>query len=408
MKSNYSKLGEYIKEINTRNSDLSVKKLIGVSMEKTFISSVANVVGTDMSVYKILKKGQFACKLMSVGRDEKLPVDLYKEKEDAIVSSAYYVFETVDENILSSEYLFMWLCRPENDRYIGYISGGDVRGGISWETFCETPIRMPSINKQREIVKEYNVILNRIAYNLQLIQKLEETTLAIYKQWFVDFEFPDVNGKPYKSNGGEMVESELGEIPKGWEVKTIDKIGKVVDSLHKTPEYSSTGLPMIRVTDISPGFLNLSKAMLVDEIVFNEFSKNHKSSKGDIIVSRVGATFGEFSYAYTNEKFCLGQNTAVIIPKSLESSLLFTALSSPEIKEQINQKVVGSAYSTLSLKDIRNLKIILPESKLNNTFLEVSNKFNVLFEYQGFCHQELSALTKIKSLLLSKLATVED
>ena len=111
MRSNYRKLGEYIREINNRNTKLNISKLIGVSMEKTFIQSVANVIGTDMSVYKILKKGQFACKLMSVGRDQKLPVDLYKEEEDAIVSSAYYVFETIDENILMSEFLFMWLCR---------------------------------------------------------------------------------------------------------------------------------------------------------------------------------------------------------------------------------------------------------------------------------------------------------
>ena len=107
MKSKYEKLGNFIREVVERNSDLSVTNLIGVSMEKKFISSVANMVGVDMSIYKIIRKGQFACKLMSVGRDEKLPVDLYRADEPAIVSSAYYVFESVDENILLNEYLFI-------------------------------------------------------------------------------------------------------------------------------------------------------------------------------------------------------------------------------------------------------------------------------------------------------------
>jgi type I restriction enzyme S subunit len=91
-----------------------------------------------------------------------------------------------DSNDLEPEYLMMWLCRPENDRYIGFISGGDVRGGISWETFCSLPIKVPSISKQREIVKEYNAIQNRITLNQQLIQKLEETAQAIYREWFVE------------------------------------------------------------------------------------------------------------------------------------------------------------------------------------------------------------------------------
>jgi type I restriction enzyme S subunit len=124
MLSNYKRLGDYIQEVNIRNTDLKIDKLIGVSMEKKFISSVANIVGTDMSVYKVIKKKQLACKLMSVGRDEKLPVDLYLDDEPAIISSAYYVFEPKSEEVLLPEYLKMWLFRTETDRYVGYISGG--------------------------------------------------------------------------------------------------------------------------------------------------------------------------------------------------------------------------------------------------------------------------------------------
>lgn len=410
MKSNYSALGNYIREVNERNSNLAITKLLGVSMEKTFIQSVANLNGVDMSIYKVLRNEQLACKLMSVGRDEKLPVDLYKEKQPAIVSSAYYVFEPKDKEELLPEYLMMWLCRPENDRYIGFISGGDVRGGISWKTFCSLPIKVPSLTKQKEIVKEYNVIQNRIALNQQLIQKLEETAQAIYKAWFVDFEFPDRNGQPYKSYGGDFVFNEEleKEIPTGWKLKRLDEIARVVDSLHKTPKYSSKGFPMVRVTDINASFLDLSNTVLVEQATFKEFSKNHKSQKGDIVVSRVGATFGEFSYAHTDEKFCLGQNTAVIIPTVLNSPLLYTILSGSDIRNQVEEQVVGSAYSTLSLKDIKELQILLPEFNLDTTINKIGNKLDILFEKKSLCCREISYLKKFQNLLLSKLATIEN
>ncbi|AJI47393.1 restriction endonuclease subunit S [Francisella philomiragia] len=203
--------------------------LVGVNLEKKFIPSVANIVGTDLTKYKVIKKGQFGCKLMSVGRDGKLPISLMKDYEKAIISSAYYVFEVKNENELLSDYLMMWLSRSENDRYLWFKSGADVRGSISWNDFCSIEINIPSIEKQREIVAEYYAITNRIKLNEQLNQKLEETAQAIYKEWFVDFEFPhnfshseldsESDIRPYKSGGGEMVwcEEFEKEIPKGWE-----------------------------------------------------------------------------------------------------------------------------------------------------------------------------------------------
>src|SRR5690606_15746571 len=141
----------------------------------------------------------------------------------SIVSSAYYVFEIIDNNELLDDYLMMWFRRPETDRYIGFISGGDVRGSISWDDLCTIEIKVPDKQTQQEIVKEYNTVTNRIKLNEQLNQKLEETAQTIYKHWFLDFEFPNEKGEPYKSSGGEMVFNEEldKEIPKGWVIKKI-------------------------------------------------------------------------------------------------------------------------------------------------------------------------------------------
>ena len=221
MKSSYKKLGNYIQIVNDRDADKTVDRLLGVSIRKVLMPSIANIIGTDMSTYKIIQRNQFAYGPVTSRNGDKISVALLEEFDKAIISQAYTVFEVIDKTELLPEYLMMWFRRPEFDRYARFKSHGSAREIFDWAEMCDTELPIPSIEKQREIVREYNIIQNRIALNNQLISKLEETAQAIYKQWFVDFEFPNDNGKPYKSNGGEMIESELGEIPKVWEVSKI-------------------------------------------------------------------------------------------------------------------------------------------------------------------------------------------
>jgi type I restriction enzyme S subunit len=186
MQSNYKKIGKYVKQVSARNNDLSVTGLKGININKHFMPSVANINGTDLSKYRVVSKGQFAFNPMHVGRDEILPISMLEEDDKVVVSPAYVVFEIVDKNELLPEYLMMWCRRPEFDRNAWFTTDSSVRGGFSWSDFCDMNIPVPSPDKQREIVKEYNVIVNRIKLNEHLNQKLEETAQAIYKQWFVD------------------------------------------------------------------------------------------------------------------------------------------------------------------------------------------------------------------------------
>lgn len=186
MKSNYRKIGDFIRLIDERNIGLKVKTLLGLSISKQFIPSVANIIGSDMENYKIIRRNQFACSMMQVRRDKKMPVALLQEMDEAIISQAYPVFEVIDSDVLLPEYLMMWFTRQEFDREACFYAIGGVRGSLEWEDFCNMLLPVPSIGKQKEIVKEYNIILNRITLNNQLIQKLEETAQAIYKQWFVN------------------------------------------------------------------------------------------------------------------------------------------------------------------------------------------------------------------------------
>ena len=241
MKSNYKKLGNYIQQVKEKNKDLKVENLQGISIFKEYMSSVANIIGTDMSKYRIVKRNQFAYNPMHVGRDEVLPISLFQKDEEVIVSPAYTVFEIIDKTELYPEYLMMWFRRGEFDRRAWFTTDNSIRGSFSWEDMCEMQLPIPDIEVQKEIVKEYKTIINRIKINNQFIQKCEETAQAIYKQWFVDFEFPDVNEKPYKSSEGEMEYNEDldQEIPKGWKVKKFDEVAKISAGGDRPKVYST-------------------------------------------------------------------------------------------------------------------------------------------------------------------------
>ncbi|MEM5632054.1 restriction endonuclease subunit S [Bacillus toyonensis] len=194
MKSNYKRLGPYIRLVDVRNTEDKKDNLLGVSVSKVFIKSIANTVGTDFTKYKVVKKKQFTYIPDTSRRGDKIGIALLENEEEAIVSQAYTVFEVLDTESLLPEYLMMWFRRPEFDRYARFISHGSVREIFSWEDMCDVELPIPSITKQKEIVNEYNVLVDRINLNNQLIQKLEETVQAIYKQWFIDYEYSDEKG----------------------------------------------------------------------------------------------------------------------------------------------------------------------------------------------------------------------
>ena len=159
MKLNYKKIGDYIRLINERNTDLAVSTLLGVNMTKIYMPTVANMTSLDLSKYKIVRKGRFACNIMHVGRDERLPVSLFEKNEPALVSPAYITFEVKDSKKLLPEFLMMIFQKPEFDRLTWYVSDSSVRGGLEWERFCEIEIPIPDIEVQKSVVSAYNGLL---------------------------------------------------------------------------------------------------------------------------------------------------------------------------------------------------------------------------------------------------------
>ena len=166
------KFKDLIKEVDIRNTSGEDLALFGVSITKEFIKSVANIIGTDLTKYKMVKKNQFVCSLMQVSRDEKIPIALWSNNESIIVSPAYKVFEVVDTNVVLPEYLALWFKREEFDREASYYGVGGVRGSLEWEDFCDMAVPVPSLEEQKKIVSEYEIIENRIKLKRQINDNL--------------------------------------------------------------------------------------------------------------------------------------------------------------------------------------------------------------------------------------------
>lgn len=407
MKSNYKKIGDCIQLVDIRNANHQVKTLLGVSISKEYIPSVANIVGTDMENYKIIRRNQFACSTMQVRRDRKMPVALLTHYDEAIISAAYPVFEVADTTKLLPEYLMMWFRRTEFDREALFYAIGGVRGSIEWEDFCNMQLPVPHPDKQKEIVKEYNTIVNRIALNNQLINKLEETAQAIYKQWFVDFEFPDENGEPYKSNGGEMVESELGEIPKGWEVS---KVGNLCDCNSSTLSFKDD-FETIEYIDTSSITNNEIEEIQILNLQLNEIPSRAKRKviHNDIIFSTVRPNLKHFGILKNiNGNTIVSTGFAVLRTTypNLCSELLYLTITKEENLQTLQAlaEMRVSTYPSINPEDLQNLAFILPSKDVLG---KAKNIFVSIFDLLGNYQKEKKILKSFREILLSKLATIE-
>jgi type I restriction enzyme S subunit len=332
-----------------------------------------------------------------------------------MVSPAYDVFEIINTDTLYPEYLMMWFSRREFDRNAWFYTDADVRGGLHWKALSDMQLPIPSIAKQREIVKEYNVIQNRIVLNQQLIQKLEETAQAIYKQWFVDFEFPDENGKPYKSNGGEMVfNKELEkEIPLGWRMGSLSDLVDVIDgdrgsNYPSIEEMNTSGFCLfLNAGNVTKIGFDFSETKFITKEKDNELRKG-KLKRNDIVLTSRG-TVGNvafFSEAITFNDIRINSGMVIMRAKEFSEAAIFiySMLRNSEIKKSIENYLSGSAQPQLPIKDLIKIPIFVPEKKIILLFSTLSMPIQTQIDkikIQGL------KLEDFKNLLLSKLANIE-
>jgi type I restriction enzyme S subunit len=418
MRSTYKKLGPYIRELKVRNTDGGCTDLRGVSIGKAFMPSVANIHGTDLSKYKRVKRDQFAFNPMHVGRDEVLPIAMLMQDEPVIVSPAYVVFEVKDHDALLPDYLMMWCRRPEFDRNAWFTTDNSVRGGFSWDNFCDMELPVPSTQKQLEIVKEYQTVVDRIRLNERLNEKLEDAAQAIHKQWFVEFEFPmtaeyaesigkpELAGQPYKSSGGEMEYNDVleQEIPKGWREEAVYSVATFKNgSAYKDEDFvaKEAGLPVIKIAEL--------KAGVTDSTSFAKPNgKRVRLEDGDLLYSWSGnpeTSLEVFKWfggpALLNQhifriSFADGQDPVFVY-------CLLKQLKSQLIKIAEGKQTTGLGHVTV--KDMKELFVPCPEADALTSFTQ---RAGVIHGQHSNVLRETQALGKLADVLLRRVAKTED
>ena len=408
MKSNYKKLKPFISPRNSLNDGMEVKELLGISNQKYFQKSHTNTIGIDLSTYRIVRTNQFAYNRATTRNGEKISIAL-RQGDDCIVSPSYRIFQVNNENELLSEYLLMWFKRPEFDRYVRFKSHGSAHEFFEYDQMCDVELPIPTITKQREIVKEYNVILNRIAINQQLIKKLEETAQAIYKQWFVEFEFPDENGKSYKSGGGIMVwNEELGkDIPKGWK---LESIGFLANNIY------SGGTPSTEIEEywngehywFSSGETGNKYIFQTEKTITQLGIKNSTSKKVErlstvIATAGQGKTRGQSALLFID--LYINQSVIAIKPLRKEFSFFIFLNVNSRYLELRNDSDAQSIRGSINSKDIKSLPVIVPNL---DELLVFHNIISPFFEVISNKIKQNIKMSEMKDLLLSKLATIEN
>lgn len=376
MKSSYKKIGDHIRLVDERNKGLKINQLLGLSISKQFIPSVANIIGTDMENYKIIRKSQFACSTMQVRRDKKMPVALLQEVDEAIISQAYPIFEVKDEQELLPEYLMMWFSRSEFDREACFHAVGGVRGSLEWEDFENLQLPIPHIDKQIEILKEYNTIQNRIALNQQLIKKLEETAQAIYREWFVEGDFDETAYlKEYVETNPKL------ELRKG-----------------KLSTY-------IEMSNLS------EESMCIKGKVEREYQGGSRFENNDTLLARITPCLENGKTAFVNilnEKEVAAGSTEFIVmrAKNMVSPFWIYCLAKDEKFRAyaISSMIGSSGRQRVHEKYLEEYK--LPKVNSQKMF-DFHKSAKPLFEITKLKSLENNYLNELKELLLSKLATLK-
>lgn len=352
------KLGDYIREVNVRNKDLKVTNLMGIKIDKHFMPSVANTIGTDLSNYKVVSKNQFACNLMHVGRDEKIPIAILLDENKIIVSPAYFTFEIINSELLLPEYLMMWFSRKEFDRNAWFYTDADVRGGMDKRTLMDMQLPIPSIEQQREIVSEYETISKRIKLNEQIIKNLEATAQTLYHKMFV-----------------EGIDKE--NLPEGWRVGTLGEIADI-----------SSGKTCNEKSDIKD---DIYKYPVAGASGIIGYSKDYNCDEKLMTTGRVG-TLGVVNRY--DEKMYMADNVLVIRTDYYE--YCYQILMSLDYKEIIK----GGVQSLITQTDLKGVNVLIPNEE---TFNQYEWESATIYSLVDTKKQENKKLIELQSLLLAEM-----
>ncbi len=327
------------------------------------------------------------------------------EGKDEFVLSTNMMKINVDKTKHSIKYIYYYFSNPIIQNTIRQYSASSVQPVFNFTSLKKFPVSIPSIEVQNAIASILSSLDDKIELNNAINKNLEEMAQALFKHWFVDFEFPNENGEPYKSSGGEFEESELRLIPKGWRVGTLSDLGEVVGgatpSKSKEEYYTSRGIPWITPKDLS---INKNKYISRGQIDITKEGFKSSSTrlvpKGTVLFSS-RAPIGYISIS--KNEMTTNQGFKSLIPfKNIGSEFLYYVLKFNT--ETIESRASGSTFKEISGSEMKRVPVIIPS-------FEVVKQFNIIVDSIGKmvekCESESDSLIQLRNSLLPKLMSGE-
>ncbi len=365
MKEGYRLLGDFIRQVDVRNTDGKEENLLGVSVQKMFIPSIANTVGTDFTKYKVVKRGQFTYIPDTSRRGDKIGIALLTDYDEGLVSNIYTVFEVKDENELLPEYLMLWFSRPEFDRYARFKSHGSVREIMDWDEMCKVELPVPSIEKQRSIVKAYNTITDRIELKRKINDNLEAAAQAIYKKMFVD----DVDS---------------ANLPDGWKIIALENVAELSAGGDRPAVYSDYPTDVCNVPIFSNG---------IDKEGLYGFTDKAKVFEESVTVSARGTV----GYVFLREKpYVPIVRLISVVPNTMHitAKYLLFALSAIDLHS------TGTSQQQITVPDFKKRLILVPNKQSLDTFMQrITPLFNSIKDNKAEIESLLSLQANFLTLL---------
>ena len=404
MKEGYRLLGDSIQPVDERNRDLRVDYLLGVSISKQFIPSIANIVGTDLSNYKIVRTGQFAYGPVTSRNGEKISIALLRDK-DCIISSSYTVFEVVNKNELDSEYLMLWFSRPEFDRYARYMSHGSVREIFDWDELCKVELPVPSIDKQRSIVRAYQNITERIELKRRINDNLEAQAQALFTSWFVNFEpfehSNDEDGKALPPDNWEN--GTLGsciDFLNGYAFKSDDLLDEPTDNCYD----------VFKMGNIKKGGgLNYDGTKSWIEREFCIGLERFVLRTGDILMSMTDmkenvALLGHTALMDIENKYIVNQRVGLLRPNGylgISPYQIYLLTNNPAFLRELRRHAHIGVQVNLSKEDIVNSRLIYAPKEVNMNF---ENLVRPIFKAISLNNAEILKLNDVAIQIQAQLS----
>ena len=366
MKEGYGLLGDFIRQVDVRNTDGKEENLLGVSVQKMFIPSIANTIGTDFTKYKVVKRGQFTYIPDTSRRGDKIGIALLMDYDEGLVSNIYTVFEVKDENELLPEYLMLWFSRPEFDRYARFKSHGSVREIMDWDEMCKVELPVPSIDKQRSIVKAYQTITERIELKRRINDNLEATIQAAFDKAFHDagVSLPETIIKQNK-------------VPQGWTDATVGDFASVQtgpfgSQLHNE-DYVESGTPIITVEHMDGKYIAHRNLPLVSQNDVDRLRK-YDLHTGDIVFSRVGSVDRAVMVSQHEDGWLFSGRCLRVRPYDPNTGSYFLWwFNQPVIRQLVTASAVGATMPSINTSILNSIRIVFPQKDIVTQFCKMAD-----------------------------------